>query len=309
MEITRKEFRFASASGLADIFTRAWLPPQPVAAFQISHGMAEHGERYEEFAASLCEKGFAVFLADHIGHGKSVKSDNDLGFFGKNGWNTFVEDQRTLTGIIEKNYPELPIIFFGHSMGSFIAREYIARYGTDERIKGAIICGTSGKNPASGIAIGLAGAIAGIKGEKYRSKFIDSLAFGAYNKEIKPARTSFDWLTHEDSIVDKYIDDKYCGFMFTAAGYKDLFTILTVVSDKDWYGRVYNGLPLFLIAGKEDPVGQYGTGVTQVYNDLRSAGIKDINLKLYDGMRHEIHNETNRKTVYDDIANWALSKI
>ena len=310
MEIIRKEFTFPSVSGLSEIFARAWIPSENLkAAFQISHGMAEHGERYEEFAASLCEKGFAVFLADHIGHGKSVKSDDDLGFFGKNGWNTFVEDQRALTNIIKKDYPDLPIIFFGHSMGSFIAREYIARYGKDEKIKGAIICGTSGKNPASGIAIGLAGAIGKLKGERFRSKFIDSLAFGAYNNKINPARTNFDWLTHENEIVDKYIADKYCGFMFTAAGYKDLFTILTKVSGKDWFGRVYNDLPLFVIAGKEDPVGQYGEGVKQVYNDLKAAGSKDITLKLYDGMRHEIHNEIERKSVYDDIGNWALSKL
>lgn len=309
MEIIRKEFNFPSVSGIADIFTRVWLPNEPIAAFQISHGMAEHGERYEEFAASLCEKGFAVFLADHIGHGKSVKSDDELGFFGNDGWNTFVEDQRLLTEIIEKDYPELPIIFFGHSMGSFIAREYIARYGKDERIKGAIICGTSGKNPASGIAISLAGAIAKIKGEKFKSKFIDGLAFGTYNKKITPSRTSFDWLTHENEIVDKYIADKYCGFLFTAAGYKDLFTILTRVSEKGWYERVNNSLPLFVIAGNEDPVGQYGKGVKQVYNDLKAAGCKDISLKLYDGMRHEIHNEIDRRSVYDDIGNWSISKV
>lgn len=310
MEIIRKDFSFPSVSGLSEIYTRVWTPSEgAIAAFQISHGMAEHGERYDELASSLCEKGFIVFLADHIGHGKSVKSDDDLGYFGKDGWNTFVEDQRKLTGIIKNDYPSLPIIFFGHSMGSFIAREYLARYGTDERIKGAIICGTSGKNPASGIAIGIAGAIAKFKGEMHKSKFIDKLAFGTYNNKIENPRTAFDWLTHENSIVDKYIADKYCGFLFTAAGYKDLFTILTKVSGKDWFERMSNSLPLLLIAGDEDPVGQYGKGVTQVYNDLKASGSKDISLKLYSGMRHEIHNELDRQTVYEDIGSWALSKV
>lgn len=311
MEIIRKEFTFPSKTGLADIFVRAWMPADGAKAlFQICHGMAEQGERYEEFAASLCEKGFAVFVNDHIGHGKSVTSDDELGYFGEsNGWDAFVEDERTLTEIIKKDYPELPLIFYGHSMGSFIAREYIARYGSDKRIKGAVICGTSGKNPASGIAIYIAGAIAGIKGSKYRSKFIDGLAFGAYNKKITDPKTSFDWLTHDEAIVKKYIDDKYCGFIFTAAGYKDLFTLLTLISRKDWYGRVDNDLPVLFTAGEEDPVGQYGAGVKQVYNDLKLSGSKDVTLKLYPGMRHEIHNETDRAKVYDDIGTWAVSKL
>lgn len=311
MEIIRKEFTFPSKTGLAEIFVRAWFPADGAKAlFQICHGMAEHGERYEEFAASLCEKGFAVFVNDHIGHGKSVKSDDDLGYFGESGgWDAFVEDERALTEILKKDYPELPIIFYGHSMGSFIAREYIARYGTDERIKGSVICGTSGKNPASGIAIGIAGAIAKIKGSKYKSKFIDGLAFGAYNKKISSPRTSFDWLTHDDAIVDKYVADKYCGFMFSAAGYKDLFSLLTAVSGKAWFEKVSNDLPILLTAGEEDPVGQYGAGVKQVYNDLKLSGCKDVTLKLYPGMRHEIHNETERATVYEDIAAWSVSKL
>ncbi len=311
MEIIRKEFTFPSKTGLADIFVRGWLPADGAhALFQICHGMAEHGERYEEFAASLCEKGFAVFVNDHIGHGKSVTSDEKLGYFGENGgWDAFVEDERTLTEILKKDYPNLPLIFFGHSMGSFIAREYIARYGTDTAIKGAIICGTSGKNPASALAIGIAGAIAKFKGSEYKSKFIDGLAFGSYNKKIASPRTTFDWLTNDNAIVDKYINDKYCGFIFTAAGFKDLFTILTKVSGKDWFGRVTNNLPVLFISGADDPVGQYGSGVMQVYNDLKFSGQKDITVKIYPDMRHEILNEIKRKDVYEDVAIWCISKI
>ena len=144
MEIIRKEYSVPSKTGVADVFARCWAPEAPKAVFQIVHGMAEHGERYEEFARFLCEKGFAVLVDDHIGHGKSIKSDDDLGYFGeKDGWNSLVEDERTLTEMIKKEYPDLPIIFFGHSMGSFIAREYIRRYGRDESIKACIFCGTS----------------------------------------------------------------------------------------------------------------------------------------------------------------------
>lgn len=311
MVITRKEYSVPSKSGIADVYARMWLPEsKPVAIFQIAHGMAEHGERYEEFARYLCGKGFAVLVDDHAGHGKSVKSDDDLGYFGENGgWDSFVEDERTLTEIVKNDYPDTPIIFFGHSMGSFIAREYIRRYGNDERIKAAVICGTSGKNTASAFAIKLAGAIIRIKGSRHRSNFINSVAFGTYNSKIKNARTTFDWLTRDEKIVDEYIADKYCGFLFTAAGYRDLFTILDTVSKKEWYSAVPNELPLMIISGEEDPVGTYGKGIKQVYNDLKNSGQKDVTLNLYPQMRHEILNEFGKEKVFEDIALWALSKI
>ncbi len=311
MSIIRKEFSVPSKSGIADVYARCWMPENGATAiFQIVHGMAEHGERYEEFARFLCSKGFAVLADDHVGHGKSVKSDKDLGYFGESGgWDAFVEDEKALTELIKKEMPGLPIIFFGHSMGSFIAREYLRRYGNDEAIKGGIICGTSGKNPAAAIAIILAGTVAKAKGSRHRSEFINKMAFGPYNNKIKNPRTPFDWLTTDDEIVDKYIADNYCGFLFTAAGYKDLFTILNTVSGKDWFAGVPDNLPLLITAGEEDPVGQYGKGIRQVYNDLKAASKNDVTLKLYPGMRHEILNEKNKETVFEDIAAWSLAKI
>lgn len=312
MAVLRKEFSIPSKSGVADVFARCWYPSdeKPKAVVQIAHGMAEHGERYEDFAAFLCSKGIAVLVDDHVGHGKSVKSDDDLGYFGENfGWDAFVEDERAYTELIAAEFPETPLIFFGHSMGSFIAREYIRRYGTDERLKAAVICGTSGKNPASGIAIPLAGTIAKVKGSRHKSTFIDKVAFGTYNSKIDKPETSFDWLSTDKNEVEKYVADKYCGFLFTAAGYKDLFTILHSVSGKDWYKAVTNDLPLLIISGEDDPVGAYGKGVKQVYNDLKDAGKKDVTIKLYKGMRHEILNEVDRKVVYEDVAAWVLSKI
>ena len=193
-------------------------------------------------------------------------------------------------------------------MGSFIAREYIRRYGKDERIKAAVFCGSSGKNPAAAIAVMLADAIAKAKGSRHRSKFIDKIAFGPYNKKTE-GRTPFDWLSTDKTEVDKYMADKYCGFLFTAAGYKDLFTILDKVSGKDWYNSINESLPLLIISGEDDPVGTYGKGIKQIYNDLKTAGKKDVTLKLYSGMRHEILNETDRIQVYEYLASWSLSKI
>lgn len=309
MEIIRKEYSIPSKSGIADVYARCWMPENPKAVVQIAHGMAEHGERYEDFAKYLCEKDIAVFINDHVGHGKSVKSDKDLGYFGESGgWDAFVEDEKTFTELIKSEFPGLPVVFFGHSMGSFIAREYIRRYGKDERIKAAVFCGTSGKNPASAIAITLAGTIAKAKGSRHKSEFINKMAFGPYNAKCEK-RTPFDWLSTDTAQVDKYIADKYCGYLFTAAGYKDLFTILTKVSGKDWFEAVNPDLPLLIISGEDDPVGAYGKGIKQVYNDLKAANKKDVTLKLYAGMRHEILNEVENKIVYEDIAAWVLSKI
>ena len=307
----RKEYTIPSSSRVADLFLRVWYPEDGAkAVFQIVHGMAEYGERYEDFAKFLCEKGFAVVVDDHVGHGKSVKSDEDLGYFGeKNGWNGLVEDEKSVTELMKKEFPNLPIIFFGHSMGSFIGREYIRRYGTDPSIKAAIICGTSGKNPAAPIAIFLADTIAKIKGSKYKSEFINKLAFGSYNNKVAVVDTEYDWLSTDQAQVYKYIADKYCGFLFTAAGYRDLFTLLNVVSAKSWFEGVNKQLPILFTAGEDDPVGQYGKGVRQVYNQLKEAGVKDVTIRLYPGMRHEILNEKDNKRVYEDIAAFALSKL
>ena len=311
MEVIRKEYSVPSSSGIADLFVRCWQPDEGIkGVFQVIHGMAEHGERYEDMGRFFCEKGFAFVVDDHVGHGKSVNSDDDLGYFGeKNGWNAFVEDERAVTELMKGEFPDTPIIIFGHSMGSFIGREYIRRYGNDPAIKGAIICGTSGKNPAAPIAIAMAGAIAKIKGSKYKSKFIDKLAFSAYNDKIENPRTPFDWLSTDEEQVDKYVADDYCGFLFTAAGYRDLFTILNTVSGKAWYNGINKDLPILLTAGQNDPVGSYSKGVHEVFNGLKAAGVKDVVIKIYPGMRHEIHNEKDNRKVYEELAAWSLNKI
>lgn len=239
MEIVRKEYSFKSATGLCDIYARSWAPADKdsvKAIFQITHGMAEHGERYARFAKKLCEHGYAVFAQDHIGHGKSVASGDDLGYFGeKDGWRDFVIDCRSLTDIAREEYPGKPVVFFGHSMGSFIARNYTAKYND---VQAAIFCGTSGKNPAAPIAIKLASFAGKSRGSRHKSEFINNLAFGNYNKKFDNVKTDFDWLTRDEAEVQKYIDDKYCGFLFTAAGYKDLFSVLNSVSGKDWYEQL-----------------------------------------------------------------------
>lgn len=305
----KKEYTFSSSSGLSDIHALSYAPDNGdvKAIIQISHGMAEHKERYEDFAGFLTSKGFAVFINDHLGHGQSVADESELGYFGeKDGFRDIVSDLKSLTDIAKAEYPDVPFFIFGHSMGSFLARSYCEKYSA--HIDGAIFCGTSGTNPGAGIGAMLSSFIAKKKGSHYRSEFIDTLAFGNYNKRFE-GRTKYDWLTRDETVVDKYIDDPLCGFLFTAAGYRDLFTLLKSVSVKAWYDSLPYSLPILLISGALDPVGDYSKGVAQVYKDLKDTGHKDVTLKLYDNSRHEILNEISKEVVYADVADWVKNVI
>ncbi len=277
------------------------------AIVSIAHGMAEHKERYEEFASFLAENGYAVFVHDHLGHGESVENDDYLGFFGEeDGWKNLVNDCKTVIRYAREIFEGRPVVLFGHSMGSFVARAYTKLFDLD--LDAAVFCGTSGANPAAGIAVKLADAVARSKGNLYRSELINTLAFGTYNKKFKPQRTAFDWLTSDNEIVDKYVADKYCGFLFTACGFRDLFSVLRYVSNKNWYTGVRKNLPILIVSGDADPVGEYGNGVKQVVADLKKTGHNDVEFILYKGMRHEILNEVERSDVMKDVLDW-LDKL
>lgn len=305
----RKDFSFKSVSGLADISCSSFIPEDKSSVryvIQIAHGMAEHKERYVKFAERLCENGFAVYINDHLGHGKSMTSFEERGYFGeKDGWMNFVDDCHRLSEYAKEEFPGVPYIFFGHSMGSFISRAYTAKYASE--LAGAVFCGTSGPNPASGVGASVASCIAKFKGSHHRSKFIDNLAFGTYNKRCE-GRTAFDWLTRDNDIVDKYIADDYCGFLFTAYGYRDMFNLLTYVSTKDWFAKYPKELPVLIISGAEDPVGNYSQGVKVVADKLKEAGKDNVTMHIYDGARHEILNESACfDKVCSDIIDWAAS--
>ncbi|MBR5498064.1 MAG: alpha/beta hydrolase [Clostridia bacterium] len=311
MITNKKQIIFSSTSGLSDIFAEAYYPDENTVkkgVIQIAHGMAEHHERYEDFIEFLINNGFVVYINDHLGHGKSVTSNNELGYFGKEtGYKYLVKDMKKLSKIAKEENPDLPFILFGHSMGSMLARLYTENYGN--LLDGVIYCGTTGPYSAAGIGTALTKAISKLKGDHYRSELINKLAFGTYNNKFKPQRTSFDWLTTDNDIVDKYIADPYCGFLFTANGYRDLMTLISVISRPDWYTSIPSDLPIYIISGKDDPVGAYGKGITTVYNGLYESKHDKVSMKLYEGMRHEILNEHAKQDVYNDILTWISSVI
>lgn len=309
MTAVHNSYSFASATEITDIFVQSFTPEKKEdikGIIAITHGMAEHTDRYIEIAQYLCSKGYAVFMHDHAGHGKSVASGEDLGFFSKeNGNEKIVDDVKKVTELINKEFPGKPVILWGHSMGSFVARRFIAKY--PDAVKGAVICGTAGANPAAGAGILIAKAIIKLLGAHHRSNLLDTMAFGAYNKKFEK-KTGFEWLSVNEKNIEIYVKDPLCGYKFTAGGFRDLFSLLNSVSGKDWYNAVPD-IPVYLIAGDMDPVGNYGKGVQEVYDKLLKSGHNKISLKLYKGLRHEIHNENERYEVLDDIASFADSII
>ena len=310
MSYIKNEFTFRSTSALADIHCASYLPEsgEVKAVVQIAHGMAEHLERYEPFADVLCNNGFAVYINDHLGHGQSIKNKDELGYFGKkDGWKVFVEDCFELTKLAKKENEGKPLFFFGHSMGSFVARAYSIKYS--DEIAGAVYCGTAGPNPAAGAGIMLTNIIAKFKGDHHRSKLIDKVGFGTYNSKFE-GRTAFDWLTRDNDQVDKYIADELCGFLFTAYGYRDLFSLLSYVSSAEWFSSLSKDLPVLMIAGAMDPVGEYSKGIDKVYNSLADAGKKNVDKILYADARHEILNESACfNKVCDDVISWMNKNI
>ena len=299
--------RFTDSSGNR-IAWYGWQPKtDPVAVVQLSHGMCEYVERYQPLAEFLCRQGVAFYGHDHPGHGQSAAGWEELGYFrAKDGASLLIEDLRQMHLQLRKRFPELPIFLLGHSMGSFVARAYLSRYA--EGLAGAVICGTSGGNPAAGLGKMLAERVVRVKGGHHRSRLLNQLAFGSYNKRFGN-RTPYEWLTRDQEIVDQYAADPFCNYIFTAAGFRDLFSLLEQVSASDWAGGIPDDLPLLLIAGEEDPVGDYGKGVEQVAARLREAGVQDLTLQLYPQDRHEIFNELDRQTAYEELWQWIQQRL
>ena len=267
--------------------------------FHVVHGMTEHIARYDDFMRAIAEAGYIVFGYDHLGHGKTAVDRSELGFFApENGWERLVDDVFLFGNEIRKLIGgELPFILMGHSMGSFIVRLTAAKYNHYDRL---IIMGTGGPNPASGAGIALAKRIKKLKGDHYISKFIYKMAFGAYNQRFKSENDKYAWLSTMIEDRDSYRSDPYCTFLFTVSAMEDLIRLNKNCNEKAWFDAVDMQKPILVVSGAEDPVGDYGGGVKKVYDSLRSAGA-NVQMKLYEGCRHEILNDVCRNEVTADI--------
>lgn len=309
--VTKEEFYYDSRDGEHKIHAVRWLPetPKPVCIVQIIHGMAEYIERYDELARFLAEKGILVVGDDHLGHGKTVRPGEAYGYFCKDDAATvLVRDEHRLKKITQEQYPGVPYVILGHSMGSFIARNYLLRYGTG--IQGAIICGTGMQSKATLAGGRVVAAIQRIFcGDQHVSKLLDKMAFGTYNKRVGTPQTAYDWLSRNPDNVKKYMDDPLCGFVFTVNGFRTLFKLIGNLHDKEALSGMPKSLPVFFIAGEADPVGNYGESVKKVYQSFQDMGMEKVQLKLYPEERHEIFNEEARQDIYMDVYRWLLQRI
>lgn len=306
----KNEFYYPSADGETQIHAVEWMPEgTPRAILQICHGMVEYVDRYSDFASWLTEKGWYVIGNDHLGHGKSISSEDNYGFFHEpDGNRCVIADIQALREHAEKKYPGVPYFMMGHSMGSFLLRQYLFTYG--KGLFGAVIMGTGYKSAAI-LTMGqaLCRVIATLKGWHFRSGFIDNLGIGGYNKRFEPSESKKEWVTSDPEIRGKYESDPLCSFTFTVNGYYQMFTGMKELTKKSNMAKMPKNLPLFFVAGADDPVGGFGKDVKKVYDSYLKAGMRDVSIKLYERDRHEILNEKDRADVYEDLYRWLEEKL
>lgn len=269
--------------------------------FHLVHGMTEYIGRYDPLFSALASEGYLCVGFDNLGHGNTAK-EGDLGFIAsKNGWSYLVVDVKLFADSVKADFPNLPYILMGHSMGSFITRIAVSRYST--LADKYICCGTAGKNPLADMGLMLCNVIKRFRGERAISPFLEKIAFGSYNSRFD-GDTKYEWLTKDRKIINKYIADKFCTFHFTVSAMHDLITLIKISNSKKCFAGTRTNLPIFIIAGAMDPVGNYGEGVKEVYNNYQSLGKNHVTMLLYENCRHEIHNDTCRKQVIEDILNF-----
>ena len=300
-----ESFRLKADDG-AEINVLRWTPDlAPRAVVQIAHGLAEHAARYGRVAQALAAQGLAVYAADHRGHGQTAAT-GDLGFFGaRDGWRRCVGDLWTLNRRIAAEHPRLPNILLGHSMGSFMAQDFVADHS--DAIAGLVLSGSNGPPPA---IAGVGRIIARIErlrlGARGKSALLQSLMFGEFNKRFKPARTEFDWLSRDTAEVDAYLADPLCGFEFTNQLAVDLLDALGQLLRPERLARIRKDLPVYIFSGSDDPVGANLSALPEAY---RGAGLTRVEMRLYPGARHETLNETNRDEVTRDLLAWTETVV
>lgn len=303
MEILRQTFTAPSSDGSHTLTGVVFAPTGAKKGyFQVVHGMTEHMERYERFLREMAQEGWVCFGHDHLGHGKTANNDAELGYIApKDGWDLLCRDVAAFYEAVKEAYPveNATYSLMGHSMGSFVVRLAAAKYVSPDRL---IIMGTGGPNGAAGAGLALIGVIRTLYGDRHVSGLIDQIAFGSYNKRFGGGTTDDPkpWLTNDEAVRRRYYADKYCTFPFTVCAMGDLIRLIKHANASAWYKSLPKNLPVLLVSGKEDPVGDYGTGVLRVKTALEKQGISTTCV-LYEGARHEILNDFTYDAVKTDI--------
>ena len=308
--MVRNEFLFSSADGKTAVHAVEWLPEcAPRAVLQISHGVSEYILRYEPLASYLTDRGFAVVGHDHLGHGGSVAPGAPRLYFGPEGsWNWVVRDLESRRQLAKQRFPGIPYFLLGHSMGSFLAREHLIRYpGT---VDGAILMGT-GQMPPAFIATAKAFITRQIRkyGEENPSPAVERLSFGTYNRLFAPNRTAYDWLSVTPGNVDDFLSDPLCSGNPSTGLFREMLNGLEFICRDEHLKHMAPDVPILFLSGAMDPVGGCGKGVQRAFRGFQNAGVRDVSIRLYPDLRHEILNEACREAVYEDLFRWMSAHI
>lgn len=312
-KIRKESFQFLSKDAKTKVHAVKWFPSngRVRAVLQLTHGMVEYIERYEEIAVYFASRGFLVVGHDHLGHGASVTAQSEWGYFTeKKPSETVVADIYQVTRIVRGQYPDCPLFILGHSMGSFLLRRYLTLHSED--VAGAVICGTGSHTDIETVfGMAVCRLIQLFRGGHYRSMFITKAAFGKPYAKFNLDGTDFakSWLWKNEDSVRAYCSDPRCTFLFTVNAYYGLFSTIRYVNQMKHIRKIRKNLPVFFIAGQDDPVGNFGEGVRKAYAQYRQAGIRDVRMKLYPNDRHEILQETDREQVFADIYQWCKKRM
>lgn len=298
--VNEHEFSFQSFQDGLMIKGTLLIPDQPIGILQIVHGMSEHRQRYFPFMRQMAEAGWICAIHDHRGHGESVKSSDDYGYFYDRSGTYMVEDTHQLTYLMKGDYPDLPYVLFGHSMGSLVVRAYAKKY--DYELDGLIVCGSPSKNRMAFAGQLLASMLTWIKGDHYRSPLLQKLAFGSYIRGFADERSENAWLCSDRSVVAAYDKDPACGFTFTLNGFLSLFRLMRYTYDPEDWKLLNKEMPIFFIAGEDDPCILDVEKFKEAYKFMAFLGYQHVSDKLYHGMRHELLNERKKDVVIEDIA-------
>ena len=295
-----------TSDGLEVVGDRRLPAGAPRAAVIIVHGMAEHAARYRRFAAELAAHGYAVYAPDLRGHGRTAESDERLGWAGADGWNAMLRDLARLIELAGERHPGVPVVLFGHSMGSILAQRVAQLAG--ERLAGLILSGTTGSAPKLGAGILAARLLCTLRGGRAPSP-LQRVMFAGFNASFAPQPTGFEWLSRDASEVQRYVDDPRCGFTFSNRLLLDMLRGYAEVWKPENERRIPPGLPVLLVSGELDPVGARTTAVTALAARYRALGLGDVQVVFYPGARHEMLNETNRDEVVRDVVGWLDARV
>lgn len=296
------EISFPSADGKHTIYGEIYEPAEGAirGVVQLAHGMTDYVARYEWLASTLCDAGYVFAGHCHLGHGRSAGSDEDLGYFAKkDGISYLISDMHSMNRLLRSRYHGMPVIVLGHSMGSFIARLYTAKH--PHAMDACVILGTGGKNPLLPFGLALCSILSLFLGDRHRSALVSKMSTGSYYKKFDPAEGTTAWLTRDAARVSTYKTDPYCSVTFTLSAYRDLFRMLGACNSASWFKEYPKRMPTLIMSGDQDPVGNFGKGVNEVYRRMLLAGCSKVSMKLYEGARHELFNELNRDEFAADL--------